>query len=132
MSEDAPGEAIIRNPSDPSHFMALKPVKGRVRIRRGGAVLAQSDAALWVIEIGRSVLDPVVYAPRADLRVALIRGPRASHCPLKGDASYFGLAGGPEDIAWAYETPLPFAHKLAPYVAFHPSQATIEISGAEA
>lgn len=130
----APG--TVHNPHEPRHFMRIKPVDGRVRIRRGGDVLAESDTAVRVLEVGRDFYDPVFYVPEGDIGVDLARSSAAStHCPIKGEAVYFDLldaAGTPvlEAIAWAYPDPVAGAEALAGRVAFDAAHVTIEQSPA--
>ena len=122
----------IHNPSEPRHFMRVKPVKARVRVRAGDAVLAETTAALRVIEIGRDAYDPALYIPRADISpsLMLVAG-KSSHCPLKGDCSYLALEAQ-EPIAWSYDRPLDIAEVLRDYVAFYADKVTIEETGAKA
>lgn len=49
----------------------------------------------------------------------------ASHCPYKGDASYFSIAAGgktAENAVWSYEQSYPAMAEIAGYVAFYPSR----------
>jgi len=110
----------VHNPDEPRHFMRIKPVGRRVEIRRGDERLAASDRAVWVLEVGRDVYDPVVYLPREDVEVPLHPVDRRTHCPLKGDASYYRTDGRPDDDpdVWAYEAPFDWAPELAAHVAF--------------
>ena len=126
-------ETAIHNPAEPRHFMRLKPVPRRVRILRDGEVLAESENALRVIEVGRDLYDPALYLPEVDVRAHLARTARATHCPLKGDAAYFGLVDGDgnaiqAEIAWSYPEPFGFAAELAGRVAFYADHVTIEES----
>ena len=114
----------IHNPNEPRHFMAIKPVERRVRIFRGETLLADTTQAVRVIEVGRGVYDPNFYVPTEDVAVALEQTDKSSHCPLKGDASYFALDG--EEIAWAYDKPFDFAQGLAGRRAFWASKVRIE------
>jgi len=55
--------------------------------------------------------------------------PRHTHCPFKGDASYFTLrAEGREaqNAVWTYETPLPGVAGIAGHLAFYTDQVEIE------
>ena len=121
----------IHNPAEPRHFMRLKPVAGRVRVLRDGAVLADTANALRVVEVGHDVYDPVLYLPREDVTAQLGPNPRSTHCPLKGDAVYFDLLG-PDgevqqpEIAWSYAKPFDFAADLAGRVAFYAKHVTVE------
>jgi len=120
----------IHNPAEPRHYMRLKPVAGHVRIRRGDELLAESDTAMRLLEVGRDLYDPVIYVPRADViaPITQIEG-KSTHCPLKGDCSYFRLADEPEPIAWRYDRPLPFAAELQELIAFYPDRTTVEETG---
>lgn len=121
----------IHNPDEPRHFMRLKPVPGRVRILKGETVLADTNAAMRLTEIGRDVYDPVFYIPQDDVDDGLkpIAG-KSTHCPLKGDASYFAGEGG-EPLAWTYDRPFDAARALKGLIAFFPEQVTVEETGRE-
>lgn len=105
----------------------IAPFGGRVRIRFGGEILADSAHALMLEE---GSLPPVFYLPRADARMEhFSKSARTSHCPHKGDASYYGLeAGGARaaDAAWSYESPYPAAQAIAGHLAFYPDKVEIE------
>lgn len=121
----------IHNPDNDAHFMRVKPVKATVRVRRDGVLLAETRAALRVLETGRDVYDPVIYIPATDLTAELqtVEG-KSTHCPLKGDASYLTLDGA--EIAWIYDRPLPFADLIAGHVAFYREKVAIEEIGPDA
>ncbi len=49
----------------------------------------------------------------------------ASHCPYKGDASYFSIeAGGriAENAVWSYQQPFPAMAEIKDYLAFYPNR----------
>lgn len=118
---------MIHRPDAPGHMMRIKPAARLVRVRVGGATVAESRRALQVIEIGRDVADPVLYLPLEDVAATLVESERTTHCPLKGDTTYFDLADGAADgIGWSYTRPLPFAEALAGHIAFDASRATFE------
>ena len=122
----------IHRPDAVRHFMRFKPVHGVVTIRRGERVLARSQAAMRLTEIGHDIYDPVFYIPRADIVAGLSPVPdRSTHCPLKGDASYFADIDG-TTVAWTYDSPLEFSKMLDGYIAFYPNLVTVEERGAEA
>jgi hypothetical protein len=77
-----------------------------------------------------SELSAVQYVPRSDANMALLaRTERTTHCPYKGDASYFSInANGKsiENSIWTYETPFPAMTEIAGYLAFYPDKVTIE------
>lgn len=122
----------IHNPKDDRHFMRVKPVARKVRIHRGGVVIAESDNALRVTEMFTDVLDPVIYLPPADALGALtpVDG-KTTHCPLKGDASYFASDDG-KPIAWSYAAAFDFAAAISGYIAFYPDEVVVEEIGPNA
>lgn len=113
----------IRNPSNPGHLMVLKPVNRRVRIYTGDTLLADSTRALRVIEVGKSLYDPVVYVPGDDLVADFEQLEKSTHCPLKGDASYFALNG--EELGWAYENSIEVASAIKGHYAFWPQKTRL-------
>lgn len=115
----------IHNPNEPRHFMRLKPVPRRIQVTRNGSILADSMRAMRLTEVGRDIYDPVFYIPEADVvaNMTAIDG-KTSHCPLKGDASYF-LHGGDGPIAWTYDRPFDFTVALKGLVAFYPDKVSV-------
>ena len=111
----------------PDHPITIAPYKGRVVVRFGEVVVADSTEALELREAG---YPPVLYIPRADARLAHYeRTTRSTHCPYKGDASYFTLVDGArrdENAVWSYETPFPAMAQIANHVAFYPDKVRIE------
>jgi uncharacterized protein (DUF427 family) len=78
----------------------------RVRVIHHGVTIADTQAALTLSETG---LPDVLYFPRGDVNMARLESSaHTSHCPFKGDASYFHLLtedGVVENAVWSYETP---------------------------
>jgi uncharacterized protein (DUF427 family) len=107
-----------------AHAIHIAPFGGRVRVRIAGEAIADTSYALMLEE---GSLPPVFYIPRGDVHLdRLMPSATSSHCPFKGDASYFSAAGGPADVAWSYETPLPGSEAIAGHLAFYPDKAEIE------
>jgi uncharacterized protein (DUF427 family) len=55
----------------------------------------------------------------------LKRTAHSTHCPYKGNASYYSIeASGKvaENAIWSYETPLADVGEIAGYVAFYPNR----------
>ena len=124
-------DTTIYNPGNAAHFARIKPVGRRVRVSRHGEVIANSTRGLRVQGTGRDVYDPVIYLPRADVEDMLTPvEDKSTHCPLKGDASYFTHEG--DEIAWTYDRPLDGAGALADHVAFYPDMVAIEEIGTHA
>jgi uncharacterized protein (DUF427 family) len=113
----------IRNPGDPGHLMVIREVPRRVRVYSGDALLADSRNARRVIEIGRTVYDPVIYIPEADLKADFGHLDKSTHCPIKGDAGYVSFQGA--EIGWVYRNPVPMARQLEGHHAFWPDRVRI-------
>jgi len=100
-----------------AHRITTRPFTGRVQVRRDGRVLADSKRAVALEETG---LPTRFYLPREDVQMdVLVPSETTSHCPFKGDASYFS-APGAKDAFWVYESPSqedagPIAGMLAPW-----------------
>jgi uncharacterized protein (DUF427 family) len=107
----------------PEHRITVSPAARRVRVTAGGEVLADSHGALAMKE-GDYPL--VYYFPRKDVRMErLERSTHSTHCPFKGDASYFSLKGGARDVVWSYEQPFDEMAAIREYLAFYPDKVEI-------
>ena len=113
----------IRNPANPAHMMVIKDVPRRIRVYAGDVLLADSTRALRVIEMGKSVYDPVVYIPEEDLTGAFEPVEKSTHCPIKGDASYVAVGG--EEVGWVYHDPVPMTQQLKAHYAFWPAKTRL-------
>ncbi len=122
-------EGAIVRPDVPQHFMVLKPVGHRVTAKRNDAVVAQSDDAVWLMEVGKTLYAPVLYFPRDAVRIEMQREDKSTHCPLKGDASYFNIPGDDESagFAWTYDDPLEFSTAIKGMIAFYGDKVSLEI-----
>jgi uncharacterized protein (DUF427 family) len=107
----------------PDHPITITPGPHRVRVTFNGRVVADTRRAPTLREAS---LPAVQYIPRADVDMALFeRTSHATHCPYKGDASYFTLkADGrlAENAAWSYEAPYPAVAAIAEHLAFYPNR----------
>lgn len=114
----------------PDHPIAIAPTKGRVIVRYGGEIVADSTRALTLKEAS---YPPVQYIPRDDARMAhFARTARATYCPYKGDCSYFTLksaGASAENAVWSYERPFPAVQEIAGHLAFYPDKVEIEVMG---
>ena len=123
-------EREIRRPDAADHFMVLKPIKRRIVIRlRDGTKLAETTRATRVLEVGKTLYDPVVYIPKQDLLVPLTKQENTTHCPLKGDAHYYKFAraqGALADLAWSYEETFDFSQEIAGLIAFYSNKVIVE------
>ncbi len=72
--------------------ITIEPSSKRVRVIFNGKTIADSLCAALLLEGGHM---PVYYFPREDVRMDLLaRTARRTHCPYKGDASYWTLQVG--------------------------------------
>ena len=111
----------------PDHPISITRHPRRIRISVDGVVIADSADALSLREASYPA---VHYVPRKDANLALLtRTDRVTHCPYKGDASYFSIAAGDRSIAnaiWSYEQPYPAMADIAGHLAFYADKVTIE------
>ena len=105
----------------------ITPATGTWVVRAAGAVLGESTSALELREGGH---DPVIYFPRADISMAFFdKSTITTHCPHKGDATYYDLvakSGTFADAAWSYEAPLDGVRQIAGYLAFYGDKVAVE------
>jgi uncharacterized protein (DUF427 family) len=103
-----------------SHRVWTEPNGRRVRVFMGGQAVADSTRTIYLFETGHL---PVYYFPRSDVRFDLLEPTdHHTHCPYKGDASYYSVTAGgrrADNAVWAYPQPLPSLPQLAEYVAFY-------------
>ncbi len=105
------------------HPITIEPNPHRVRVLIGGVIVAETTRALTLKE---ATLPPVQYIPREDAQMDLFdRTDHTSHCPYKGDATYYTVTAGgivARNAAWSYEQPLPAAKQIAGHIAFYPEK----------
>jgi uncharacterized protein (DUF427 family) len=110
--------------------MKIGPAGVRVRITFNGEVIADSRDALR-LEEGKYA--PVYYVPRKDVKMErLIRTSHTSHCPHKGDATYYSISNGQtaRNAVWSYEQPLDGVAAIKNCLAFYPDKVdSIDCSG---
>lgn len=114
----------------PDHPITITQNPRRVRVTAGDIVIADSTKALTLKE---AKYPAVQYVPREDANMArLERTDRTTHCPYKGDASYYSIkADGKtlENAIWTYETPFPAMTEISGHLAFYPDKVKIEEVG---
>ncbi len=113
----------------PDHPITITANPKRIRVTAGGVVIADTTHALTLKEASYPA---VQYVPRSDANMALLqRTERTTHCPYKGDASYYSIKAGDkvlDNAIWTYETPFPAMQGIKDYLAFYPDKVTIEIA----
>jgi uncharacterized protein (DUF427 family) len=109
-----------------NHPIRIEPNPNRVRVRLGDKVVVDTRRALTLFEAS---YPGVQYIPREDADMSLMtRTAHKTHCPYKGDASYYTVnASGraAENAVWTYEQPLPGVAQIAGYLAFYPNRVEI-------
>jgi uncharacterized protein (DUF427 family) len=114
----------------PDHPITITPNPRRVRVTAGDIVIAETTKALTLKE---AKYPAVQYVPREDANMALLeRTDRVTHCPYKGDASYYSVkADGKtlDNAIWTYETPFPAMTEISGHLAFYPDKVKIEEVG---
>lgn len=100
----------------PQHSLLFSSFPRRIRAVFGGETILDSENAMLLHE---SNIFPVVYVPAGDLSMEFFTKTELStHCPFKGDASYWTIAAGDrvaENAAWGYERPIDSAAWLKGY-----------------
>src|ERR1700748_795576 len=90
----------------PAHPLAITANPKRIRVVADGVVIADTTHALTLKEASYPA---VQYVPRADAKMDLLKKTeRVTHCPYKGDASYYSVVANGKTLdnaIWAYEAP---------------------------
>ena len=114
----------------PDHPITITSNPRRVRVTAGDIVIAESAKALTLKE---AKYPAVQYVPREDANMALLeRTDRTTHCPYKGDASYYSIKADGKTLDNAictYETPFPAMTEISGHLAFYPDKVKIEEVG---
>jgi uncharacterized protein (DUF427 family) len=102
------------------HVLYFEDSPRRVRAVFGGETVADSRRVKLMHEKG---LLPIYYFPEEDVRMDLLEATdHTTHCPFKGDASYWSVKVGDrvaDNAVWGYPEPLEDAPPLADYLAFY-------------
>ncbi len=105
------------------HPITVAPNPNRVRVLVGGVIVAETTRALTLKEAS---LPAVQYIPREDVAMDLLdRSAHRTHCPYKGDASYWDVTAGgvrARDAVWSYEKPSAAVKNIAGHLAFYPNK----------
>ena len=111
---------ILRPNSGPDYQVVIEGSPRRVRVMLNGETVADSSA-MKIMHETRHL--PVYYFPVDDVRMDLLeKTDHTTHCPYKGDASYWSVKIGDrvaENAMWSYEDPIDGAADLNGLVAFY-------------
>jgi len=104
----------------PPHVVTFERSPKRIRVRFNGETIADTVRGLILFERG---LIPVYYFPIDDVRMDLLTPTtHSTHCPFKGDASYWTVTVGDrsaENAVWSYPEPIAEVPELKGHVAFY-------------
>jgi len=111
----APG--FVKNPT---YRIVIEQSPRRVRVAFAGATIVDTTRALLLLEQNHL---PVYYVPIADVRMDLMTPTdHRTHCPYKGDASYWTIRVGDrtaENAVWGYKDPFEECLPIKGTVAFY-------------
>jgi uncharacterized protein (DUF427 family) len=107
-------------PPPAGRALYLEPTPKRIRVEVGGVTVADSRRAMILHESGHQ---PIYYFPPEDVRADVLEdSDRHTHCPKKGDASYYTIRAGGDVVeagAWYYPDPLAGAPPIKGLIAFY-------------
>lgn len=122
LANPAPG--FERNPDK---VITVEPYRGSVTVRAGDIVIARSTKAKVLSE---APYPAAFYIPFDDIDFSkLASTEHSTHCPYKGDASYWSVqpaAEAGENAMWAYKQPFDEMAEIRNYGAFYTSKVTVE------
>lgn len=120
MEED---EVVRHHPRSPYHRIDTVPSSRHVEIFVDDVKVADTHRPFLLFETHLPVR---YYVPAEDVNHEYLEASNASsHCPYKGDASYYDLVVGDdrfENTVWYYPDPMPEAPKLEGTLAFWPEK----------
>jgi uncharacterized protein (DUF427 family) len=114
-----PVESVWDYPRPPR----VEPAGARARVDFAGAVIADSERALRVLETSQA---PAIYFPPQDVAEELLEPTgRHSLCEWKGRAEYVDVVVGERRgvaAGWRYPRPVASYAELAGYLSFYPQR----------
>ncbi|MDX3926793.1 MAG: DUF427 domain-containing protein [Shinella sp.] len=113
----------------PDHPITVEPKKAHVVVTVAGRRIADSRDAL---ELREASYPPVLYIPRADVDMASLEpSEHTTHCPYKGDCSYYSIPSAGErgkNAVWSYEEPHEAVDRIREHLAFYPDRVDISVT----
>ena len=107
LAPGAIGRFLVPDPL-PGRMLFAEPLRRRMRVRFGGAGIADSD------DVDASALTPAEGQ---------------TFCPYKGLASYYDI-GGARRAAWSYQDAWTEVRRISGLVSFEPDQVEVHLDGA--
>jgi uncharacterized protein (DUF427 family) len=114
------------------HTIEVTPGSDQVVVRVNDVIVAASSRPVVLTETGSPVR---YYLPAEDVKTDLLTpSATTSHCPFKGDATYWSVKTGDglaEDAVWSYPEPFPKVKEIAGLLAFWTEKpgVTLEVNG---
>jgi len=123
-------EEVFVHPRDPYTRVDTVHSSCRVRVEVDGEIIAETNRPVLLFETG---LPTRYYIPRLDVRMDLLESTdTVTHCPYKGDASYWDLRVGDKtykDFVWAYRRPIPEIPKIENLMCFYNEKVDLFVEG---
>src|SRR5437764_1322164 len=117
-------------PPAPGRALYLEPTPKRIRVVVGGETIADSRRAMLLHESGHQ---PIYYFPPDAVRSDVLSdSDRHTHCPKKGEASYYTIGVGDRVVeagAWYYPDPLPEVGRIKGLLCFFNERVDVELDG---
>lgn len=112
------------------HKIDVEQATRHVRVEIDGVTVADSRRPRILSETGAP---PRYYLPAEDVRTELLTPTDTStHCPFKGDASYWSVRVGDRtypDLVWSYPDPLPERADIAGLLCFYNEKVEVFVDG---
>ena len=124
-------DLTISNPAPgyvkhPDHTVQISMPGHPVTIMIGDEIIATINDALILSEKGYS---DAYYLPKSALPAEMLKtSDHTTHCPFKGDASYYHLMYNGqvhENAVWSYKTPFDEALDIKEHISIYPNVAKV-------
>ncbi len=113
------------------HYAETENSDQTYQVLYNNGVILESDKVVILTEYYDGRATPaVIYFPRSSLsELNISRTNHSSHCPIKGDASYWGYQGVENGI-WSYENPIQDLDQIKDHFGFDQNKGfSIKIKG---
>ena len=123
-------EEVFVHPRDPYTRVDTVHSSRSVRVDVDGTTVAETNRPVLLFETG---LPTRYYIPKLDVRTDLLESTdTVTHCPYKGDASYWNLRLGDKmykDFVWVYRRPIPEIPKIENLLCFYNEKVDLYVDG---
>ena len=109
----------IVNPTNDNHFADIDEINEKFNKVIDGESVCDAPSYFRITEkAGERPHGQTVYVDRKNVNMGLLKKEdKSTHCPLKGDATYYSYNG--REVAWSYETVLPSADALLDLISIY-------------